>query len=102
VELDALDLVEGSGRVVALAAVGADEERDPCDDEQVLPLPAAPGDGAAAECEFVCIPRPLERSPGADGGPLRYRVAHRVPLWGRGERPRLERRIAEGDPGLAL
>jgi hypothetical protein len=24
----------------------------------------------AAECEFVCIPRPLERSAGADGGPL--------------------------------
>jgi alkaline phosphatase D len=58
--------------------------------------------GDAVECEFVCIPRPLERSPGADGGPLRYRVAHRVALWRKGERPRLERRIFEGDPGLAL
>jgi alkaline phosphatase D len=56
----------------------------------------------AAECEFVCIPRPLERSPGEDGGPLRYRVVHRVPMWRSGERPRLERRILEGDPGLAL
>jgi alkaline phosphatase D len=56
----------------------------------------------AAECEFVCIPRPLERSEGADGGPLRYRVAHRVPLWGRGERPRLEQRVIEGDPGTAV
>jgi len=56
----------------------------------------------AAECEFVCIPRPLERSPGGDGGPLRYRVVHRVPLWRPGERPRLEQRILEGDPGLAI
>jgi alkaline phosphatase D len=55
-----------------------------------------------ARCEFVCIPRPLERSPGEDGGPLRYRVAHRVPLWRPGESPRLERRVLEGDPGLAL
>jgi alkaline phosphatase D len=56
----------------------------------------------AAECEFVCIPRPLERSPGPDGGPLRYRVVHRVAMWRPGERPRLERRLLEGDPGLAL
>ncbi len=56
----------------------------------------------AAECEFVCIPRPLERSEGADGGPLRYRVVHRVPMWAKGERPRLEQRVIEGDPGLAL
>jgi alkaline phosphatase D len=56
----------------------------------------------AAECEFVCIPRPLERSPGEDGGPLRYRVVHRVPLWRPGERPRLEQRILEGDPGLSI
>ncbi len=56
----------------------------------------------AAECEFVCIPRPLERNEGADGGPLRYRVAHRVPLWRKGERPRLEQRVIEGDPGLSI
>ncbi len=58
--------------------------------------------GDAVECEFVCIPRPLERSPGADGGPLRYRVVHRVPMWRNGDRPRLEQRVVEGDPGLAL
>jgi alkaline phosphatase D len=56
----------------------------------------------AVECEFVCIPRPLERSPGEDGGPLRYRVVHRAPMWRAGERPRLEGRIVEGDPGLSL
>jgi alkaline phosphatase D len=52
--------------------------------------------------EFVCIPRPVERSTGADGGPLRYRVSHRARLWQRGETPRLERRIIEGDPGLSV
>jgi alkaline phosphatase D len=56
----------------------------------------------AAECEFVCLPRPLERSATPDGGPLRYRVAHRVPLWAKGGRPRLEQRVIEGDPGLSL
>ena len=56
----------------------------------------------AIECEFVCIPRPLERAPGSDGGPLRYRVVHRANLWKPGERPRLEQRVLEGDPGLAL
>jgi alkaline phosphatase D len=58
------------------------------------------GDGV--ECEFVCIPRPLERSAAPDGGPLRYRVIHRAPLWRPGERPRLEREVKEGDPGLSL
>jgi len=56
----------------------------------------------AIECEFVCIPRPLERSDGDDGGALRYRVAHRARLWGRGERPRLEQRVLEGNPQLSL
>jgi alkaline phosphatase D len=56
----------------------------------------------AADCEFVCIPRPLERNPDPDGGPLRYRVVHRVPAWRKGGHPRLERRVLEGDPGLAL
>ena len=55
----------------------------------------------AIESEFVCIPRPLERAEGADGGPLRYRVVHRAPLWAKGGRPRLEQRIVEGDPGLS-
>ena len=56
----------------------------------------------AIECEFVCIPRPVERAEGADGGALRYRVVHRARLWTAGERPQLEQRIIEGDPGLSI
>jgi alkaline phosphatase D len=55
-----------------------------------------------AECEFVCIPRPIERSATDDGGPLRYRVVHSVNHWQRGERPTLQQRVIEGDPGLSL
>jgi len=32
------------------------------------------------DVEFVCIPRPLERSAEADGGALRYLVVHRAKL----------------------
>jgi alkaline phosphatase D len=56
---------------------------------------------AAFETEFVCIPRPLERSDRADGGPLRYRVRHVAQMWRRGERPHLEQKVLEGDPGLS-
>jgi alkaline phosphatase D len=55
----------------------------------------------ALETEFVCIPRPYERSDAPDGGPIRYRVVHRTPLWSRGERPRLEQQIVEGEPTLS-
>jgi alkaline phosphatase D len=58
-------------------------------------------EGDAARCDFVCLPRPLERSAMADGGPLRYRISHRVPLWQKGETPRLERTASEGDLGLS-
>src|SRR5215207_3641247 len=58
--------------------------------------------GDAIESEFVCIPRPVERSTSPDGGPLRYRVVHRAALWRPGERPALERRVLEGDPGLGI
>ncbi|HEV2668822.1 MAG TPA: alkaline phosphatase D family protein [Blastocatellia bacterium] len=54
------------------------------------------------EVEFVCIPRPLERSDRADGGPLAYRVTHRVKRWGRASAPRLERRALEGALPLDL
>lgn len=54
------------------------------------------------ETEFVCIPKPLERAETDDGGPLVYRVAHRVSLWKPGERPLLRQEILEGDPGLAI
>ena len=58
--------------------------------------------GDAFETEFVCIPRPLERSATSDGGPLRYRVRHTARAWRAGERPKLEQRVLEGDPGLAI
>jgi alkaline phosphatase D len=52
--------------------------------------------------EFVCIPRPLERSERADGGPLVYRVVHRTHLWKAGETPKLEQEILEGDPRYCI
>lgn len=48
------------------------------------------------ETEFVCIPRPLERSERPDGGPVAYRLVNRVPLWRGGERPRIEQELVEG------
>ncbi len=58
--------------------------------------------GEAFATEFVCIPRPIQRSPTADGGPLRYRVVHRAQLWRSGERPALLRQILEGNPSLSI
>lgn len=54
------------------------------------------------ETEFVCIPRPLERSDRPDGGPLRYRTRHRTRLWRKGEKPILELEIVEGSPRFAF
>ncbi len=51
----------------------------------------------ALSTEFVCIPRPFERSERADGGDLLYRVVHRTRLWKAGEAPKLEQEILEGD-----
>jgi alkaline phosphatase D len=53
------------------------------------------------ETEFVCIPIPHARSEREDGGPLRYRVIHRVPRWSKGQRPLMRTEKVEGDPGLA-
>ena len=58
-------------------------------------------DGVRIESEFVCIPRPIERNAGADGGPLRYRVRHSARLWKPGERPRLAQVLVEGDAALS-
>ena len=33
------------------------------------------------DAELVCLPRPIERAAAADGGPLRYRVSYRSPIW---------------------
>jgi alkaline phosphatase D len=59
-------------------------------------------DAGTMVTDFVCIPRPIERSPRPDGGPLRYRVRHEVPLWQAGERPRMRQTVVEGDAGLAV
>jgi alkaline phosphatase D len=57
---------------------------------------------AALTCDFVCIPRPLERSESPDGGPLRYRVRHEAALWRPGAEPKLTQTVLEGDPGLSI
>jgi len=54
------------------------------------------------ETEFVCIPRPLERSERADGGPLLYRARHRARLWRKGEKPKLELQVLEGNPRFSV
>jgi alkaline phosphatase D len=54
------------------------------------------------ETEFVCIPRPVERSDRPDGGPLLYRVSHRAQLWGKDGHPRLEQTVLEGHPEFSL
>jgi alkaline phosphatase D len=56
----------------------------------------------AFETEFVCIPRPLERSERPDGGPLVYRVKHLTKLWRQGETPKLDQQILEGDPRFSV
>lgn len=56
----------------------------------------------AWECEFVCIPRPIEPVTRRDGGPLLYRVVHRTPLWSKGELPQIEQKVVEGNPALSL
>lgn len=54
------------------------------------------------ETEFVCIPRPLERSERADGGPLNYRVRFRATLWRKDEKPSFKMEILEGDPKFSI
>jgi alkaline phosphatase D len=56
----------------------------------------------AMETEFVCIPRPVERSNQPDGGALSYRVKTRTPLWKSGEAPQLEVKILDGDPRFSV
>jgi alkaline phosphatase D len=54
------------------------------------------------ETEFVCIPRPIERSERTDGGPLKYRARFRAKLWKQGEAPKLVAEIVEGDPKFSV
>ena len=58
--------------------------------------------GHNLETEFVCIPRPLERSDRTDGGPLLYRVRYGADLWQKGEKPKLRGQIVEGDPKFSV
>jgi alkaline phosphatase D len=57
---------------------------------------------SALEAEFVCIPRPLERSDREDGGPLNYRVKFRALLWERSQAPKLDMLVMEGDPKFSI
>ena len=59
-------------------------------------------DASTMVTEFVCIPRPVARSPGPDGGPLRYRVRHEVPLWRAGEAPQMRVTVVEGPDGTPV
>lgn len=54
------------------------------------------------QCEFVCIPQPLKPTDAADGGAVRYRVLHTVPLWRPGEAPRLDQRMLEGEAPFSV
>ena len=54
------------------------------------------------EVEFICIPRPLERTETKDGGALAYRITHRVKRWTPETAPRLERTIVDGTLPLVV
>jgi alkaline phosphatase D len=54
------------------------------------------------ETQFVCIPRPIERSDRPDGGPLRYRATYVARLWRTGEVPKLEGGVVEGDARFSI
>jgi alkaline phosphatase D len=54
------------------------------------------------ETEFVCIPRPLERSERADGGALLYRAQFKAPLWRSDEAPQLLGRMLEGEARFSI
>src|SRR5438874_13832255 len=48
------------------------------------------------ETELVCIPCPIERSDGADVGPLAYRVKYHARLWRKCKAANWEEQIVEG------
>jgi len=56
----------------------------------------------ALETEFVCIPRPLERSEGQDGGPISYRVRFSARVWHKEQSPDLQIHIVEGNPKFSI
>jgi alkaline phosphatase D len=56
----------------------------------------------AFETEFVCIPRPLERSERSDGGPTLYRARFHAQLWRAGESPKIRAEVTEGNPRFSI
>jgi alkaline phosphatase D len=57
---------------------------------------------ARFETEFICIPRPLERSENPDGGPVLYRVRFRTSAWQAGEAPSMVREVTMGNPRFSF
>ena len=43
----------------------------------------------------------VTRNEAPDGGPLNYRVSHRVQMWRKGQQPKLQPLIVEGDVKLS-
>jgi alkaline phosphatase D len=56
----------------------------------------------AFETEFVCIPRPVERSDRPDGGPILYRARFHTQSWSVGEFPKIWTEIIEGNPRFSF
>lgn len=54
------------------------------------------------ETEFICIPRPLERSLSPDGGQVLYRALFSTALWKRNEVPSMISTISEGTAKFSL
>ena len=54
------------------------------------------------ETEFVCIPRPLERSDNTNGGTVLYRARFRTPLWNSGDSPKINGEVTEGNPRFSI
>jgi alkaline phosphatase D len=54
------------------------------------------------ETEFVCIPRPIERSEEGDGGTLRYRTFHTAKLWPKRTAPVLQTKVVEGNADFSI
>jgi alkaline phosphatase D len=54
------------------------------------------------QTEFVCLPRPIERSDKPDGGPLRYQVRFTTALWKNGEAPKMKTELLQGDARFSM
>jgi len=54
------------------------------------------------ETEFICIPRPIERSENPDGGPVRYRAKFMTQAWKAAEAPKMTTSVTEGNPQFSF